>query len=306
MLTIPWASRWCAGYARSQGINSHGTGIPYLQYSGHSMKTIFMQYVYNRFMTPTFKRLRVICSIMFNILRPRQNGRCFLNDTFKHIFLNENVRILIKISLKFVPEGPINNNPALVQIMAWRPSGDKPLSEPMMVSLLTHICITRPQWVHIKKMHDELQMKLPTTPVACTYYNTWHISSEVCFVQYCFRYISTYHRVLVFDLKIFLSHKMLETRTTRAPAFWGYPPPPHDYPYHWVILDPKSKEDKVKVTNLKNAPKFQEMDPMSIVEDTERTRFCPQTDKWTDRQDETSIPHFQLRWSRGYNQWMHT
>ena len=46
------------------------------------------------------------------------------------------------------------------------------------------------------------------------------------------------------------------TRTTRTPAFWGYPPPPHDYPYHWVILDPKSKEDKVKVTNLKNSPKF--------------------------------------------------
>ena len=53
----------------------------------------------------------------------------------------------IKISLKFVPKGPINNNPALVQIMAWRRSGDKPLSEPMMVSLLTHICVTRPQWV---------------------------------------------------------------------------------------------------------------------------------------------------------------
>ena len=47
------------------------------------------------------------------------------------------------------------------------------------------------------------------------------------------------------------------TRTTRTPAFWGYPPPPNDYPYHWVILDPKSKEDKVKVTNLKNSPKFQ-------------------------------------------------
>ena len=41
-----------------------------------------------------------------------------------------------------------------------------------------------------------------------------------------------------------------QTRTTRTPAFWGYLPPPHDYPYHWVILDPKSKEDKVKVTNL--------------------------------------------------------
>ena len=39
--------------------------------------------------------------------------------------------ILIKISLKFVPEGPINNIQALVQVMAWRRIGDKPLSEPM-------------------------------------------------------------------------------------------------------------------------------------------------------------------------------
>ena len=31
--------------------------------------------------------------------------------------------------------------------MACRRPGDKPLSEPMMVSLLTHICVTRPQWV---------------------------------------------------------------------------------------------------------------------------------------------------------------
>ena len=48
----------------------------------------------------------------------------------------------------------------------------------------------------------------------------------------------------------------LKTRTTRTPAFWGYPPPPHDYPFYRVMLDPKSKEDKVKVTNLKNSPKF--------------------------------------------------
>ena len=41
--------------------------------------------------------------------------------------------ILIKIVLKFVPKGPISNVPALVHIMAWRRSGDKPLSEPMMV-----------------------------------------------------------------------------------------------------------------------------------------------------------------------------
>ena len=51
----------------------------------------------------------------------------------------------IKISLKFVPKGPINNIPALVQIMAWRRPGDKPLSEPMVVTSPMHICVSRPQ-----------------------------------------------------------------------------------------------------------------------------------------------------------------
>ena len=80
-----------------------------------------------------------------NTLRPRQNGRHFADDTFKRIFLNENVIISIRISLKFVPKGRINIIPALVQIMAWRRPGDKPLSEPMMASFLMHICVTRPQ-----------------------------------------------------------------------------------------------------------------------------------------------------------------
>ena len=83
-----------------------------------------------------------------NTLRPRQNGRHFADDIFKWIFLNENVSIPIKIPMKFVPKCPINNIPALVQIMAWRRPGDKPLSEPMMVSLTTHIYVTRPQWVN--------------------------------------------------------------------------------------------------------------------------------------------------------------
>ena len=96
-----------------------------------------------------------IFSFVFNTLRPRQNGRHFADDIFECIFLNENVWIPVKISLKFIPKGPINNIPALVQIMAWRRPGDKPLSEP--------------------------------------------------------------------------------TRTTRTPAFWGYPPPPHDYPYYWPV-----------------------------------------------------------------------
>ena len=82
-----------------------------------------------------------------NTLRPRQNGRHFPDDIFKCIFVNENVWISLKISLKFVPKVPINNIPALVLIMAWRRPGDKPLSEPMIVSWPTHICVTRQQWV---------------------------------------------------------------------------------------------------------------------------------------------------------------
>ena len=63
-------------------------------------------------------------------------------------FLNENIWISIKISLKFIPKGLINNIPSLVQIMAWRRGGNKPFSEAMMVRFLTYICITRHQWVN--------------------------------------------------------------------------------------------------------------------------------------------------------------
>ena len=73
--------------------------------------------------------------------------------TFSSIFfLMKMLGFRLKISLKFVPKGPINNNPALVQMMAWRRQGDKPLSDPMMGRLPTHICITRPQCVKIGKV----------------------------------------------------------------------------------------------------------------------------------------------------------
>ena len=86
---------------------------------------------------------------LVNTLRPRQNGRHLPDDIFICIFLNENIWVFTKISLKFVPKGLTSNIPALAQIMAWRRPGDKPSSEPMMVSALTHICVTRPQWVNI-------------------------------------------------------------------------------------------------------------------------------------------------------------
>ena len=54
------------------------------------------------------------------------------DDNFKCIFLNENDKIQIQISLKFVPRSLIDNKPALLQVMAWRRIGDKPSSEPML------------------------------------------------------------------------------------------------------------------------------------------------------------------------------
>ena len=87
-------------------------------------------------------------------LRLRQNGRHFTDDIFKCIFLDENIWISINISLKLIFKGPVHNIIALVQIMAWHWPSDKPLSEPMMVSLLTHICVTRPQWVKTLRQLD--------------------------------------------------------------------------------------------------------------------------------------------------------
>ena len=54
------------------------------------------------------------------------------DSIFNCIFLNENDRIPIQISLKYVPRSPIDNKPALVQVMAWHHTGDKPLPGPMM------------------------------------------------------------------------------------------------------------------------------------------------------------------------------
>ena len=64
--------------------------------------------------------------------RDTMHDRHLADDIFKCISLNENEWISIEIPLEFLPKGPINNSPALVQIMAWRRPGDKPLFEPMM------------------------------------------------------------------------------------------------------------------------------------------------------------------------------
>ena len=95
---------------------------------------------------------------IFNTLRWEQNGHHFPNNILKWIFFDKNAWISIKISLKFVHRGPMNNILVLVQIMAWRRPGGKPLSEPMMVRLLLHICITLPQWVKHNIIFQKLNL----------------------------------------------------------------------------------------------------------------------------------------------------
>ena len=77
-------------------------------------------------------------STTVNTLRPRQNGRHFADDVFKCIFLSENLWISLTNSLKFVPKVRIYNILALVQIMAWRRSGDKPLYESLVIIGIDH------------------------------------------------------------------------------------------------------------------------------------------------------------------------
>ena len=94
--------------------------------------------------------------LQVNTLRPRQNGRRFQDNIFKCILLNGkmhefHLRFHWRLSLRFW----INNIPALVQIMAWGRSGDKPLSEPMIINLLSHVRITCAQWVKdLKEFHS--------------------------------------------------------------------------------------------------------------------------------------------------------
>ena len=58
------------------------------------------------------------------------------NAIFKYIFLNENDKIPIQILFKLIPMSTINNKPALVKVMTWRQTGDKPLPEPILTQFL--------------------------------------------------------------------------------------------------------------------------------------------------------------------------
>ena len=109
---------------------------------------------------------------------------------FQYIFLNENVWASIKISLMFVPKGPINNIPVLVQIMAWR------LSEPMMLSLLMYVCITRPQWVKGTSFNQSLFIIISMKTLK-TYRYKQQNKIWVFFLQILFPFDSQFPSIMV-------------------------------------------------------------------------------------------------------------
>ena len=74
-------------------------------------------------------------NVLINSSPHGQMAAILADDTFLCILLNENDRIPIQISRRFVPRSPIDNKPALVHVMAWRRTGGKPLSEPILIQI---------------------------------------------------------------------------------------------------------------------------------------------------------------------------
>ena len=81
--------------------------------------------------------------------------------------------ISIQISLKFVPKNPIDNKSALVQVMAWCRTADKPLPEPMLtkftdayiyIYIYIYICGTMGSNMHVFGNVD-LRNGIPGAPM---------------------------------------------------------------------------------------------------------------------------------------------
>ena len=112
--------------------------------------------------------------------RPFCLGLNVLSFWYFHCFLNKNIWISFKISLKFVSQGPSNNIPALVEIMVWRRSGDKPLSETMTVNLLT--TNTNHRWIQWIQLN--VFKYIITIPWGCRYW--LYIMTHYYHISFCY------------------------------------------------------------------------------------------------------------------------
>ena len=67
--------------------------------------------------------------------------------TFSIVFTWMKMVVPIQVSLKYISMSPINSKLALVQVMAWRRAGDKPLPELMMTQLIHAYVRQKGRWV---------------------------------------------------------------------------------------------------------------------------------------------------------------
>ena len=139
----------------------------------------------DRWIPRTKGQLRGVCfhlmtsSCVITHLGRNKVAAIFQTTFINAFFFNENACILIKISLKLVPIGPIENKSALVEAMAWRRTGDKPLSEPMMVQF---------PYAYMRYSASMSQLTLYRWLSARLQYLQWVSSlalSHQCYVSYC-------------------------------------------------------------------------------------------------------------------------
>ena len=104
---------------------------------------------------------------LINALRPRQHGHHFADGTYKCSFLNGNVWILIQNFTEAFSESPTNYIPALVLIMAWGRTGEKPLSKPMMA------LFSDAYMLH----SDSISLKIPFNLLSQDFHIKWFISA---------------------------------------------------------------------------------------------------------------------------------
>ena len=71
----------------------------------------------------------------------KQNGSHSADNEFKYIFLNEILRSLIQIPLRFNSKGPINTTSSLAQVMTWHHIVAEPYFSQWWPNLLTYIYI---------------------------------------------------------------------------------------------------------------------------------------------------------------------
>ena len=102
IVTTPFCDGHCIGSLRT----THGTVVLIAPYAERESRNLMVN---EDFLTLILTGWQLAASqpktmsLLINTLRPRQNGRLFADDTFKRIFVNEYIRIAIKISLKLFP-----------------------------------------------------------------------------------------------------------------------------------------------------------------------------------------------------------